>query len=354
MAIDLFSGCGGLSLGLRQAGFKVVAALDVDPLATATYEKNHKRTLLIKSDIKKVKPTRLMEDLGLKPGELDLLAGCPPCQGFSTLRTYNGGRVVNEPLNDLVFEFLRFVRVFKPKAIMMENVPGLYADSRLADFCGALDGLRYRYKVDVLDASDYGVPQRRKRMILVASKSDEVDFAPAARRRRTVRATIGRLARPGKSGDPLHDYPVQRSEKVQVVIKSIPKDGGSRSELREENQLECHKKCDGFKDIYGRLAWDKPASTITGGCINPSKGRFLHPEQDRAITLREAALLQGFPLRYDFSLERGRYPAAQMIGNAFPPAFARHHAIKLYDLLGTSSDGDSDAEYRASSAAATQ
>lgn len=337
LAIDLFCGCGGLSLGLRQAGFKIAAALDVDPLATATYAQNHKRTRLIKDDIKKVKPTRLMKELGMEPGDLDLLAGCPPCQGFSTLRTYNGGRDIDEPMNDLVFEFLRFVRVFKPKAIMMENVPGLHNDSRLTEFCAALDKMKYHYKVDVLDASDYGVPQRRKRMILLASKTDEVDFAPEVSRRRTVNSAIGRLVPPGNSNDPLHDYEVSRSEKVLNLIKKIPKDGGGRTDLPEDDQLECHKNCDGFKDIYGRLAWEKPASTMTSGCINPSKGRFLHPEQDRAITLREAALLQGFPLRYDFSLERGRYPAAQMIGNAFPPAFARHHAKKLYDLLVDSS-----------------
>lgn len=118
-----------------------------------------------------------------------------------------------------------------------------------------------------------------------------------------------------------------------AIIRKIPKDGGSRGQLGREAQLACHRKCDGFNDIYGRMSWEKPAPTITGGCINPSKGRFLHPEQDRAITLREAALLQGFPRTYKFDMSKGRYPAAQMIGNAFPPAFAARHAKVLHGIV---------------------
>jgi len=333
LAIDLFCGCGGLSLGLQQAGFSVVAAIDLDPLATETYAKNHPDTKLFRGDIKKMKPTKIMKELGLRPGELDLLAGCPPCQGFSTLRTYNGGRVVEDPLNDLVFDFLRFVRVLKPRAIMMENVPGLYDDPRLKTFGEALRKLKYDFSAAVLNAEDFGVPQRRRRMILLASRDGKVTFAQPLRRKRTVRGTIAKLPPPGKSGDALHDYQPQHSTKVLELIAKIPKNGGSRTDLPQEDQLECHKKCDGFADIYGRMAWGQTAPTITGGCINPSKGRFLHPDQNRAITLREAALLQGFPATYGFSLARGRYPAAQMIGNAFPPAFARRHAKQLKALL---------------------
>jgi len=332
-AIDLFCGCGGLSFGLRQAGFDVVAALDVDPLATATYEINHTRTKLIKDDVKKVKPTALMKELGMVAGELDLLAGCPPCQGFSALRTYNGNRFIDEPMNDLIFEFLRFVRVFRPKLIMMENVPGLFKDSRLEIFCADLDKLKYQYKVDVLDASRFGVPQRRRRMILLASKIGEVNFSPEIIRTKTVKDAIGKMSIPGEGNDPLHDYKVRRSKEILCLIQKIPKDGGSRSALSDEDRLECHKNFNGFNDVYGRMAWSKPAPTMTGGCINPSKGRFLHPQQDRAITLREAATLQGFPSKYKFSMERGKYPTAQMIGNAFPPAFAKHHAKQLYKLL---------------------
>ena len=117
------------------------------------------------------------------------------------------------------------------------------------------------------------------------------------------------------------------------LIRRIPKNGGSRTDLPNMDQLECHQKLDGFNDVYGRMSWHEPAPTITGGCINPSKGRYIHPDDDRAITLREAALLQGFPKSYAFDMSRGRYPAAQMIGNAFPPKFAEHHARAIYTHL---------------------
>jgi DNA (cytosine-5)-methyltransferase 1 len=334
-AIDLFSGCGGLSLGLKKAAFQVLAAVDNDPLANESYRKNHPHTLLLQQDITKVSATDLMRHLRLKRGQLDLLAGCPPCQGFSRLRTLNGQRRPREPMNDLVFQFLRFVRVMRPKAIMMENVPGLTKNARLKKFCRVLSKLGYDWQYAVLDAADYGVPQRRRRMILLASVYGPTAFARKSRSLPTVRTTIAKLDRPGRSGDPLHDHPARRSVDVQMLIKRIPRNGGGRTALPKHEQLSCHQKVDGFRDIYGRMAWDEPAPTITGGCINPSKGRFLHPRQDRAITLREAALLQGFPRRYFFSLKKGTYPAAQMIGNAFPPMFATRHARNLAAQLGT-------------------
>lgn len=332
-AIDLFSGCGGLSLGLRRAGFSVVAAVDTDSLACSTYRMNHKTTRLLEKDIRDVDPDRLMNDLAIAPGELALLAGCPPCQGFSTLRTLNGRKNIYEPMNDLIFEFTRFVRVLQPQAIMIENVPGLVADPRLITFTRGLGAMGYKYRYAIFDASDFGVPQRRRRMILLAARAERPGFAPAAKQRRSVRSAIEGLPPPGSGDDPAHDYPVTRAPHVQALIERIPKDGGSRSSLGTDAQLPCHQKCDGFNDIYGRMAWEQPSPTITGGCINPSKGRFLHPEQDRAITLREAALLQGFPPGYRLDLSRGRYPAAQMIGNAFPPAFAARHAKPLRELL---------------------
>lgn len=332
-AIDLFCGCGGLSLGLKDAGFSVVAAVDSDALACATYRANHRSTLLLEKDIRDIDPADLMAELGLTEGELDLLAGCPPCQGFSTLRTLNGGKNIFEPMNDLVFEFSRFIRVFKPKSIMVENVPGLAGDERLVKFRSFLSGMGYKSRISVFDAADFGVPQRRRRMILLAARAAKPEFAKPAKRRRSVRSTIGTLPQPTKATDPVHNHPADRAPRVMEIIRRIPKDGGSRGDLGQDAQLPCHRKCDGFKDIYGRMSWDKPSPTITGGCINPSKGRFLHPEEDRAITLREAAMLQGFPANYRFDLSKGRYPAAQMIGNAFPPAFAACHAKSLRGIL---------------------
>ena len=332
-AIDLFCGCGGLSLGLRRAGFRVLAAIDSDALSTSTYKENHKQALILEEDIRSVDALQLMQRLKLTAGDLDLVAGCPPCQGFSTLRTLNGAKIIKEPLNDLIYDFLRFIKVFMPKAIMMENVPALLKDGRLKDVIQDLEDLGYACAADIFNAERFGVAQRRLRLIVFASRHDCPPFADPVRRRRTVSEAIQKLPKPEQSEDPLHNYPVRRAPHVMSLIRRIPKDGGSRTDLPGTDQLACHQRLDGFKDVYGRMAWNEPAPTITGGCINPSKGRYIHPSQDRAITLREAALLQGFPKWYKFDLSSGRYPAAQMIGNAFPPKFAEHHARAIYAHL---------------------
>ena len=334
-AVDLFCGCGGLSLGLRRAGFNVVAAIDNDPLCTSTFEVNHKTTRMVKDDIRTIDPAAVMDQLGLAAGDLDLVAGCPPCQGFSSLRTLNGSRDIDEPMNDLIYEFVRFVEAFKPKALMMENVPALLGDVRLDCVTQELTEMGYFCKARLFDAVNFGVPQRRRRMILVGSSYGTPSFAQPVRRCRTVAGAIRGMPAPDEADDPVHNYSVHRSDRVLSLMKRIPKDGGSRTDLATEEQLECHRRFDGFSDIYGRMAWRKPAPTITGGCINPSKGRFTHPEEDRAITVREAAALQGFPKGYYIDMSQGRYPAAQMIGNAFPPKFAEHQARAIYRFLGT-------------------
>lgn len=332
-AIDLFCGCGGLSVGLKKADFRIIAAIDADELAINTYRRNHRTAKVVHENIRKVSAAKLMHELRLDRGELDLLAGCPPCQGFSKLRTLNGKHSVQDSMNELIFDFLRFVRVFRPKTIMLENVPGLAKDERLVKFGEVLTSLKYTWKHEVLNAANFGVPQRRNRMILIASRIGPIRMAAPLKNHLSVRDVFTKLPPPGSSGDPLHDHTATRSEHVMEIIRNIPHDGGSRSALPIQKQLACHRKSDGFADIYGRMAWDEPSPTITGGCINPSKGRFLHPTADRAITLREAALLQGFPTSYQFSLDRGHYPAAQMIGNAFPPAFATLHARELAKRL---------------------
>jgi DNA (cytosine-5)-methyltransferase 1 len=334
MAVDLFCGCGGLSLGLKMAGFDVIGSVDIDPLAVETYKQNHKKTVVWRKDIREVSIRQFMDRLGLKEGDLDLLAGCPPCQGFSNMRTLNGSREIEDERNNLVLQFKRFVKWMKPKVVMMENVPGLAKDKRLRKLKKALKGMGYECKVKVVDTADYGVPQRRQRMILLASRVGPVRFARVSRNRATVRSMIGGLLPAGQSNDPLHDYPEQRTEQVMERIRLIPLNGGSRDALPDELVLECHRRQPGgFRDVYGRMSWDDVAPTITGGCTNPSKGRFLHPEQHRAITLREAALLQTFPADYCFSLRRGKGAASIMIGNALPPEFIRRHGQSLANQL---------------------
>jgi DNA (cytosine-5)-methyltransferase 1 len=328
-AIDLFSGCGGLTLGLKQAGFRVIGAVEIDPFAVETYKANHKRVVIWDRDIKKISAAKFMRLIKVKPGELDLVAGCPPCQGFSTMTTLNG-RIGQDERNELIFQFLRFVKVLKPKAVMMENVPKLAKNRRFKTLCAKLQHLGYEIRHDVLDAADYGVPQRRKRLILVAGKGMEIKFGRKTYKKLTVRKAFARLGSRRAKADLLHNLKgKKRNAVVMARICAIPKNGGSRLDLGMEHQLDCHRNCDGFKDVYGRMAWDEVAPTITGGCFNPSKGRFLHPTSNRAITMREAALLQSFPPNYFFPVHRGRMRVAQMIGNALPPEFIRRHAANI-------------------------
>jgi DNA (cytosine-5)-methyltransferase 1 len=252
------------------------------------------------------------------------------------MRTGNGTRWNRDSRNELIFEVLRLVRSMKPISVMLENVPGLAANQRFGTFIKALDTLGYFVNWDILNAADFGVPQNRRRLILLASRRGKPAFASPAPRNGTVRHFIGKLRSPARSRDPLHNYvSASRSPRIKKLIQRIPHDGGSRRDLGKRSQLDCHQDFTGFNDVYGRMAWDQVAPTITGGCINPSKGRFLHPRANRAITLREAALLQTFPKSYRFDLGRGLHAVALLIGNAFPPEFIRRHALALKSVRRT-------------------
>jgi len=338
-AIDLFSGCGGLSLGLKKAGFAVAAAVEIDRKAQETYQLNHPAVHLYRQDIRELDPMLVLREAGLKVGQLDLLAGCPPCQGFSRLRTRNKRTSVKDDRNNLVADFLRFVAAMKPKTVMLENVPALAKDSRFLRMRGNLQALGYDTVVRVLDAADYSVPQRRKRLIMLASNVHTPAPAEKNSRRITVRQAIEGLGEPFATRDKLHNLGENRSKAVRELIAMIPKDGGSRAGLDSKYQLECHKRSNGFRDVYGRMSWDDVAPTITSGCHNPSKGRFLHPSHDRTITLREAAILQGFPRNYRFDIKHGKESIALMIGNALPPPFIAAHAGTLKEGLLSASIG---------------
>ncbi|CQQ64982.1 DNA cytosine methyltransferase [Yersinia enterocolitica] len=336
-AIDLFCGAGGLTCGLKDAGFDVIAGVELEPVAAQTYRINHPDHALYEADIRTLDPLEIMNELQIQPGELDLLAGCPPCQGFSSHRTRNKATSVEDLRNDLIFDLMRFVRIFDPKTVMIENVPALAKDERIVKVINELRESGYiigERTLQVKDTAAYGVPQRRKRMILLASKYGVISEPEKISSPKTVRDAISNFPFPENSGDFLHDFIPKRTDRIIAMIKLIPKDGGSRSDLPKQFWLPCHlKNPDGYTDVYGRMSWDKVSPTITGGCTSPSKGRFLHPEQDRAITLREAAMLQTFPKSYSFSLERGREFVALMIGNALPPAFICAHATKIVEHL---------------------
>jgi DNA (cytosine-5)-methyltransferase 1 len=331
-AIDLFSGCGGLSEGLRQAGFNVIAALELDAQAAKCYAMNHRNTTLIQKDIRRVTSTDIIKILGDK--KLHLLAGCPPCQGFSSVRRLNKKKSARDPRNSLILDFIRLVKKLKPLTIMLENVAALKDYYLFKELIRTLERTGYQIDYDIVNVADYGVPQRRKRLVMVGSLLGEVKIAPVTGERSTVRNAIGDLTSVKKTRDPLHRITADHTKKVREMIKLIPRNGGSRADLPKEYELKCHKKKNiGFKDIYGRLRWNDVSSTITGGCLNPSKGRFLHPKENRVITPREAALLQTFPAQYRFPINIPKGVLAVLIGNALPPKFSRIQAKHLLNHI---------------------
>lgn len=329
-AVDLFSGAGGMTLGLRRAGFSVVGAIEIDDLAAETYRANHPSTLLLVDDIRRIDADAFRRATLNDNEQLDLLAACPPCQGFSVIRTRRGSKEIKDHRNRLISEIIRFVDSLHPRFVLFENVPTVVTNWRFRKLCTALRRRGYSVDYAIENAANYGVAQRRLRLLMVAALNRAVSIDVKRRRRPlTVRRAFANLPPVGESGDPLHDYWEARAARINKLITNIPKDGGSRRDLPSKEQLACHQRFDGFYDVYGRMRWDDVAPTITGSCINPSKGRFLHPSENRAITLREAAILQSFPRSYKFSLRRGRYATAQMIGNALPPAVVSAQAKAL-------------------------
>jgi len=337
--VDLFSGAGGTGIGFIKAGFRILGAVEIDRYAAETYEKNLGIKVKI-ADIRDFSPKEFRKELKLRRGQLDVLVGCPPCQGFSRMRNGNGA---DDERNDLVMSYLEFVRELMPRFAVFENVPGLLRTKHGRKFYDqlykGLKALGYNVKQYEVDAADFGTPQHRKRVIVIAGRHGEEPPSlekthgnPNSKEVRegnlkpwvTVRDAIGKFpavsaGRNAEEGGkyPNHIAPVM-GKKVREFIRRVPKDGGSRTEVPKGMWLKCHKKHDGHVDVYGRVAWDRPSNTLTCGCTNVSKGRFVHPEQDRALTYREAAALQGFDLTVVF------YGASfhNQIGNAVPPTLA--------------------------------
>ena len=331
LALDLFSGCGGLSLGLKAAGFQVLAAFENDADSITAYRLNHPRTKIFEGDIRNVDTNEVKKLLKGKP--LHFLAGCPPCQGFSSMRRLNKKRSKRDARNSLILEYLRFVKDLKPLTIMMENVPGLINYSLFKKVITELYLLGYDPKIQTVKLQQYGVPQRRRRLVLVGSLLGDLDIAPPTGKTRTVEDAIGKLEPISHTRDAVHRIVKTHTAEVLKRIRATPKNGGSRSDV-PQFELDCHKDTKvGFRDVYGRMRWDDYSPTITGGCLNPSKGRFLHPEENRAITAREAALLQTFPRYYKFPADISKSSIALLIGNALPPKFSRIQSANVMEHL---------------------
>ena len=328
-AVDLFAGCGGLSEGLRQAGFSVRAAIEINPDAVTAYKMNHPNTVMLDKDIRNISADEIKQ--ACSNDTIHLLAGCPPCQSFSSMRRLNRAAAARDSRNDLVLEYLRLVRQLHPLTIMMENVPALRTYYRFRYVVNELNKLGYMLKVQVVNVCGYGVPQNRKRLVMVGSLLGELNIAAPTGEKITVRDAIGGVEPVSRTQDPIHRIYPRHTPDVLERIKLIPKDGGSRKDLPQCYFLRCHKRKNvGFNDVYGRLKWDTYSSTITGGCLNPSKGRFLHPTKNRCITAREAALLQSFPRTYQFPSNISKSSLALLIGNALPPKFSFYQAREIY------------------------
>jgi DNA (cytosine-5)-methyltransferase 1 len=336
IGIDLFAGAGGFSLGASRAGVDIVAAVEKNRNACATYRTNLIQSgripaRLFEEDILQLDPAKVMRELGLAPGECDILLGGPPCQGFSSHRLKDAG--VDDPRNALLIRYFDFVRVLRPLFFLVENVPGMLWD-RHRDYVEAFYYLAAEngYALPrpfILNARDYGVPQNRKRVFLFGTDQRSgvtVDwpppptfFSPDAVGAETVAtARVWRNAAvvfslPAPVGDS-NDIHMNHGPTLTAAFAQTPLNGGSR--FASGRTLACHISHSGHYDVYGRINPDAPGPTMTTACINPSKGRFVHPTEPHGITLRQAARFQTFPDWFTF--QGGLMSGGEQVGNAVP------------------------------------
>lgn len=334
VALDLFCGCGGVTYGLTKAGVKVALGVDNDEDVRLTYTLNNPGTRFICSDVSKLSGLDLLRQCAdIDETDALLIAACAPCQPFSAQNRTEGPR----PLRTMIRELDRIVEELEPDFVFSENVPGIRGVagySAFRRFLKTLDKLRYRYEFKTVDAREYGVPQSRRRLVLLASKLAHLiwptpDYGPGDHQRpyKTVREAIGHF--PPITQGAVHPL-IPNHVAARITDRNLrrlsltPKNGGSRSDWPKDVVLDCHASHDGHPDVYGRLNWETTAPTLTCRCTSISNGRYGHPEQDRAISVREAAALQTFEDGYVFhgSLKS----VSRQIGNAVPPVLANRFA----------------------------
>lgn len=333
-AIDAFCGAGGLSIGLAKIGFDILLGFDLDKKCVETLKLNPKtiRHMSLQSDVKDMLGGVLLKHAKIAKGELDLLAGGPPCQGFSIQRTIGGD---HDARNLLVDDYGDLIAEVEPRFFLMENVPGIGGKRgrEIVDrFKDRMTEIGYFCHEKILDAQDYGVPQRRRRFILVGEKITgagplfQWPEQVRAKATNTVRATIGHLPEPPTDGSDHPDFFGHRSDRLSEMNKArlmALKEGQARDDLPEHLLADCHKVSSdviGHRNVYGRMAWDEVAPTITARFDSFTRGKFGHPDQIRSISLLEGGLLQTFPEGYRFS--GTKVDIARQIGNAVPPIFA--------------------------------
>lgn len=351
-SVDLFAGAGGFSLAAQESGYEVVFAIENDKHAATTYRNNicagpHHSTVLYEEDISTLDPDALKSKHFAKDKRCDLLLGGPPCQGFSTHRIRNAG--VDDPRNQLIHTYFSFVKALRPCLFLMENVPGILwprHKSYLDQFyeMGRQAGYQIHEPI-ILDARDFGVPQRRQRVFIlgIADDMELEDFhwpiSPTHGNQREIENNpslehwipCGEIFR-NLPEDDTNGIHMNHTPELVEVFSGTPKNGGSR---RDSGRiLPCHRNHDGHKDVYGRINPFEPAPTMTTACINPSKGRFVHPTENHGITARQAARIQTFPDHFNFA--GGLTAAGKQIGNAVPvklgTALVRHIRSRLFKL----------------------
>lgn len=333
-AIDFFCGGGGMSYGMQQAGINVLAGIDFEPSCKDTYEANIKGAKFIQADVFDLKEIELQKELKLKKNDKNLLLiGCSPCQFWSIQNTNKTKSIKSK---NLLIEFERFVKYFNPGYVVVENVPGVLRkkeDSGLESFINWLESAKYKVHFKVHNTSNYGVPQNRKRFTLVANRVSENQVFPERDKtdKLTVRDVLGQengfpKVKAGHKDNSYFNHTVAGiSDLTLRRLKKVKKDGGDRLSFKNdpELQLPCFIGRDSsHKDTFGRLWWDKPSPTITTKFFSVSNGRFVHPEEHRALSLREGATLQSFPKNYKF-IGTSLASIARLIGNAVPPEYAK-------------------------------
>ncbi len=332
-AVDLFCGVGGLTKGLERSGIKVNLGVDIDPACEYPYSTNNSGVFL-KESITNISGNDINKFF--KKGSIRLLAGCAPCQTFSN---YNRKSNKSDERWWLLLEFSRLIRETLPELVTMENVPGLIKQDVFDTFKKNLFDLGYEVGYKIINCSDYGLPQNRRRLVLLASKIGAVQLLEpkyfTKKPHKTLKETIGNLE-PIVAGSSLLTDPLHKSSALsELNLKRIKasKPGGTWRDWPIDLVANCHKKRSGqtYTSVYGRMKWEKPSPAITTQFIGFGNGRFGHPEQDRGLSLREGAMLQGFPKNYQF-VKKGDVPInkviARLVGNAVP--------VTLGHLIGKS------------------
>jgi DNA (cytosine-5)-methyltransferase 1 len=335
-AIDLFSGAGGTTQGLRDAGYDVLFAVENDASAARSFAANHPGVEILERDIRRVSAPALARSVARTGRRLSLLTACPPCQPFSTL----GSGDALDPRNALVSSILRFVERLEPNAVLLENVPGVQREQRFVRLVAAISR-SYEVRQFIVQASDFGVPQRRRRLIVLGVRRD-LNASLPERLEDAIPESFD--IEPQTAGDALaltggvrpeidlcHRARKSRETTRRRILAAVQ--GGGHRDLPPELQLVCHGKLKtvAATSIYGRIDPAAPAPTMTTRCTTPSCGRFVHPTEPRGLTLREAAVIQTFPLDYKF--EGGYDSIERQIGNAVPPKLALALGLIVRRLL---------------------